>query len=59
MNEAVVVNVKEVVKELLNYSLSPINYDFNQLTESEKSIIKNQETLDVLKRFVNGDINFI
>jgi len=39
------------------YSLEPIDYNFNLLTESEKKIFENQETLNVIRREVEYSKN--
>ena len=46
----------EIIKNLLKYSFEQINWNFNQLTEREKSIIGTEENLNKLKDFSEGKI---
>ena len=47
----------EIIKNLLKYSFGKILWNFNYLTEREKSIIGTEENLNKLKDFSEGKIN--
>jgi hypothetical protein len=46
-------DLNKVIKDLLYYSFDPINWKFEELTETEKSIIKDEDTFNELKQYVD------
>jgi len=49
-------SMDEIIKNLLKYSFEQINWNFDHLTDREKSIIGTEENLNKLKDFSESKI---
>lgn len=45
---------EDIIKELLEYSFSPIQWRWDRLTDNERDIIKNSDNLRDLEKFALG-----
>ncbi|EKD89730.1 MAG: hypothetical protein ACD_33C00002G0022 [uncultured bacterium] len=46
-------DIKVIIANLLQYSLSAVDYKFDKLTPTEKTLIGNQENLNEIKKFIH------